>query len=929
MEHNPNNGSLEQVYLAAIEHGDVQRIEHALRHQQIINVNTIDREGRNAIEIALESGHLEVVKLLLMYNVQVGDALLRAVDIQFSKAVELLCDHNKTLQKQDIDIINSHSSSEDFHPVITPIVLAAHHNNYDIIKILLSHGARIEDPDTYDATAKHTLQHSLGALQIYKALSSEAYMTLTSKDPINKAFALSHKLRIISQRDVEFSDEYCVLEERCQTFAADILAQTRSTAETNTILTYSPDDWEESGRIDNDTPHAVYKAVRYQQKKFVAHPNCQQFLIERWYRGLTNWRDRSQISKLIVSLAIMLFFPILSLIYIFVPRGRLVHFLRIPYVKFLMHTASSLGFITLIFLSLLRVEDWIMTGHFIESDEASEYSVVMDSRRGNKPTTIELIMCVWILGMTWREIKELWTHGVKDYTFDAWNIMDFFQLALYWTSYSLMLISWLLWRQRYSAAEDNGDIYRSKRLAVNELDEYLKLNTLPDLQSYVDKTMTNIVIQTTSYQTTMLTAILQTLMTNLSNACAANDNGHIESSISRILDKYADDNFITESRLVWDAFDPDLVAEGLFALANIISFIRLINVVIISKQVGPLQISLRGILYDIVKFLCIFSFILLAFTIGLTQLYKFYSTLTFLECSDHDDDPGCYQGFAGFFKTLRTLFWNLFGVINLKVLEVNANHAFTEGIGELLYALYHILGRIVLLNALIAMMSNTYTRIEENSDKEWKYSRAKLWMSYFENTGTIPPPFNVVPSIKTVYKLVLSVKYILCPRTRRRKEKKQLHKIGKLKKEYQEVVQQLVLRYWADRRPGGSEGDKNVTQSDIQRLKLDVSGFRHEMASNLQRNDTTLGVTKETNQAIIDRLLEVKSALIKLNKMRSEVQNVAGKFTESDQKTNAYLDFANCSRSRHQRLKKEYEYKEMSIWLDDEETEELTAVQLC
>jgi hypothetical protein len=29
--------------------------------------------------------------------------------------------------------------------------------------------------------------------------------------------------------------------------------------------------------------------------------------------------------------------------------------------------------------------------------------------------------------------------------------------------------------------------------------------------------------------------------------------------------------------------------------------------------------------------------------------------------------------------------------------------------------------------------------------------RAKLWTSYFEDGGSVPPPFNIVPSPKSIY----------------------------------------------------------------------------------------------------------------------------------------------------------------------------------
>ena len=41
-----------------------------------------------------------------------------------------------------------------------------------------------------------------------------------------------------------------------------------------------------------------------------------------------------------------------------------------------------------------------------------------------------------------------------------------------------------------------------------------------------------------------------------------------------------------------------------------------------------------------------------------------------------------------------------------------SRHSITEGTGYTLYALYHIVAIIVLVNALIALMSNTLSRVQ-------------------------------------------------------------------------------------------------------------------------------------------------------------------------------------------------------------------------
>ena len=42
---------------------------------------------------------------------------------------------------------------------------------------------------------------------------------------------------------------------------------------------------------------------------------------------------------------------------------------------------------------------------------------------------------------------------------------------------------------------------------------------------------------------------------------------------------------------------------------------------------------------------------------------------------------------------------------------------------------------------------------------EWKFSRSKLWMSYFDELGTVPPPFNIIPSPKSIYRIFKWILY--------------------------------------------------------------------------------------------------------------------------------------------------------------------------
>ncbi|OBS67563.1 hypothetical protein A6R68_03898 [Neotoma lepida] len=171
-------------------------------------------------------------------------------------------------------------------------------------------------------------------------------------------------------------------------------------------------------------------------------------------------------------------------------------------------------------------------------------------------------------------------------------------------------------------------------------------------------------------------------------------------------------------------------------------------------------------LLDILKFLFIYCLVLLAFANGLNQLYFYYETRAI-------DEPNNCKGircekqnnaFSTLFETLQSLFWSVFGLLNLYVTNVKARHEFTEFVGATMFGTYNVISLVVLLNMLIAMMNNSYQLIADHADIEWKFARTKLWMSYFDEGGTLPPPFNIIPSPKSFLYLGNWFNNTFCPK---------------------------------------------------------------------------------------------------------------------------------------------------------------------
>lgn len=63
--------------------------------------------------------------------------------------------------------------------------------------------------------------------------------------------------------------------------------------------------------------------------------------------------------------------------------------------------------------------------------------------------------------------------------------------------------------------------------------------------------------------------------------------------------------------------------------------------------------------------------------------------------------------------------------------------------------------------------------VQNHEDKEWKFARAKLWLSYFDDKCTLPPPFNIVPSPKTICYMVSSLSKWICSHTSTGRMKRQ------------------------------------------------------------------------------------------------------------------------------------------------------------
>ncbi|KAL1434819.1 hypothetical protein MTO96_001712 [Rhipicephalus appendiculatus] len=705
----------ERTFLEAAERGDRHTMIRCLSPPDPVNVNCTNILGRSAIQIAVDNENVEIVELLLRQpDVHIGgDALLQAIREGAYKIVEMLIDHPSiTAEMLASGWARSQAQeSSDYSADISPVILAAHCNQFEILQLLLSRGAGIERPHALSCscrrccedTRRDSLRHSLRRIHAFRALASPAWMSLTSEDPILTAFKLSWELGRLAQRENEFKEIYLELSNQCKKYSCELLDLCRSSEEVIAVLNkrtspellddsddeVSAEDYCSSQMVSEGlTLSRLKMALKYDQKQFVAHPNCQQLLTSIWYQGLPVWRRRNALSKTCICAGLIMLLPLIACYYLAFPRSRFSRVVRSPFMKFIYHSASFGCFLLLLILA--------STG----TDRARQ------NIRGPCPFARRVAHPV--LGHR---------HGVG----------------------------------RVQAALGGGP------------------------------------------------------------------QG-------------------------WPANDPTLISEGVFAMANVFSFARIIYLFQTNPHLGPLQISLGCMIVDIAKFLFIFFLVLTSFVCGLNQLYWYYDpTMGFCETKEvggvnitfnchHNPDA-----FLTIDASYTSLLWSLFGVIPIKDISARKDQPFTKW---------------------------------DHKDREWKFARSKLWMGYFDEGSTLPPPFNLIISPKSVWYFVralLRIGRFLCkrafaatPRLQHSAVKPESHDpvyIGNDKAnlkpvarrntvilqfnghsstvQYQEVMKRLVNRYI--HRAKKQLRQDGVNEDDLLEIKQDISSLRFELREDRKR----------------------------------------------------------------------------------------------
>jgi hypothetical protein len=205
--------------------------------------------------------------------------------------------------------------------------------------------------------------------------------------------------------------------------------------------------------------------------------------------------------------------------------------------------------------------------------------------------------------------------------------------------------------------------------------------------------------------------------------------------------------------IVWGAFDngADIdfeTVDSAFSIAAAICIlcmaIRFLNAFRFNQSVGPMLRIIMGMFTDIAVFFSLVFVLLIGYS------FAFYFLLR-----TTPDTP-----YNSIDSSLATLYFAILGGFDVTVFQSVTGLRYYASFG--LFALYMLNMFIVFLNLLIAMMSTTYSRVQESSTQEFLFLRCQLIHEMHSNPAILPPPLTLFVAVVYIVFRLLSIPVRIC-----------------------------------------------------------------------------------------------------------------------------------------------------------------------
>ena len=191
---------------------------------------------------------------------------------------------------------------------------------------------------------------------------------------------------------------------------------------------------------------------------------------------------------------------------------------------------------------------------------------------------------------------------------------------------------------------------------------------------------------------------------------------------------------------IWEATYHDCTllytSQVIVSLNAILFFFRLINYLTVWRALGVLYVILVQVSENVAVWLTLFAILLFGFSAASLGLMPSLG-------------GGAWTPSGAFFLP----WWAMYGEFG----ELSEVSAAGSAIGTCVLWTWAFCSQVLLVNILIAMMTETYEKVKKNADNEWRYTRVFLVDEFAGTVYDIPSPLSM-PFLLLDFARVLSAK---------------------------------------------------------------------------------------------------------------------------------------------------------------------------
>ncbi|KPI96846.1 Ankyrin-1 [Papilio xuthus] len=656
-------------------------------------LQSIDRHGKTGLHIASTYGHYQMVEVLLGQGAEINATdkngwtpLHCAAKAGHLNVVKLLCESGA-------------SPKSETNLNCAPIWFAASENHNDVLEYLLH-----KEHDTQSLMDdKRFIYNLMVCSKNHNNIPIEEFV-LVSPAPVDTAAKLSNLYINLSTKEKERAKDLIAAGKQCEAMATELLALAAGADSAGHILTAT----------DNRNIEFLDVLIENEQKEVIAHTVVQRYLQELW-RGSLKW---SGIKIMFLFFAFIICPPVW--IVFSLPLGH--RYNKIPIIKFMSYLTAHIYL--MILLALVAITP-IYNSIFRES---------------LVPRWYEWMLLISLSGLLLFELT-----NPSDKSGLGWIKIAVLLLGM--IGVATHVVGWIFVMPKYWPTLmycRNQCFALSFLLACVQILDFLSFHHLFGPWA--------IIIGDLMKDLGRFLAVLAIFVFGFSMHIVALNQPF------RNLNKPEDNKYARQARRRIFSDDPCELEFGPFEYCLLVT---LSPIEAFEKLFFALfgQITLSDLNYissvrpswtqNIFKFV-FGGYLLISVVVLITLLIAMMSD-TYQRIQVMPRSLRARVLFAVTMNPLfsfELLFFAVFGQTTTEQTRVHRNDtntqpAWTNYLFKIVFGIYMLVSVVVLINLLIAMMSDTYQRIQAQSDIEWKYGLSKL-IRNMHRTNTAPSPLNLV-----------------------------------------------------------------------------------------------------------------------------------------------------------------------------------------